>query len=166
MGEMEAEISIIGQKKEALAVKIEATHGVEVGPFGREEIVDGGPLKLIIVRADEPPGLVQGYVNLASGFGWLAIQGHLVVDGINLGPKLAHYMAVDRHTAFDNQLLPGPARNQTRIRQKFLKPYHRDDPPKGKVRTWHPLWAGRIRIITFGMDLIKIRRPPWSCVGR
>lgn len=126
MGQPEAEIAVICQEDQPLALQVEPAHRHQVVPLSGEQFADGVPLLRITAGAEVAGGLVERDIYLPPGSHFLAIHHDPVVDGIHFGAELPDGFAVHGHTALQNHLLAGAAGGHARISQEFLQTNHRN----------------------------------------
>ena len=64
---------------------------------------------------------MEGDLKLAFGADGFAIHGDLVVERVNFGAELADNLAVDLHTAVENELFAGAPGSNAGIGEEFLE---------------------------------------------
>src|SRR5689334_4105720 len=94
---------------------------MEVAPFFWKKIVNGSAAFRIVAGADVAFRLVHGEVELAFRLYGTAIDGHAVVQGIDLGSKGLHHLAIDDNATFEDDLFARAPRCDPRVREEFLQ---------------------------------------------
>ncbi len=69
--------------------------------------------------------LVEQHVDMMLGdLDAPAVDPDVIASGLRLGAKLAYRLAVDGDAALEHQLLAGPARSDSGLRQNLLYTFH------------------------------------------
>lgn len=124
VGEAETEITVVREKDQPLAVVIEPAHGEKVSPLGGKQFADGGALFRVMTCANAARRLVERDVELATDLYRLAVHGHLVPVGINLGAELSDSLAIHRDPSGKNHLLARAAGSHAGIGEELLQTNH------------------------------------------
>ena len=108
MRQAQAEFTIISQKDQSFAVKIEPAHGMQVAPFFRQQVINRAAPQLIFARTNQAARLIQCDVNLSLGPDGRAIQRHVISAGLNFRSQLANGFPIYRDASGPDNLFAGP----------------------------------------------------------
>ena len=82
----------------------QSAYGEQIAPFAGKQVEDRPSLFRIASGAEEAPGLVEDYVDLAPGPDDASIHGNFGACCIHLGAQGLDHLAIDGDVTADNQL--------------------------------------------------------------
>src|SRR5262249_29501853 len=92
----------------------------------RNQVDGSGPAGGGVIRAQIATRVIQEPVDMALCPDGLAIDADLMGIGVDLGTQVAHLLAVDRHSAREDQFFGMSSRADAGMSQEFVKAFHGD----------------------------------------
>jgi hypothetical protein len=122
MRESRRQLAIVGQQQQAFRVVVEASDRIDVLAHSRQKIQNGPPALRIGSGRDVAGWFVEQEVaRLRNALDAPPVDANLVFPGIDLDPHRQDRLAVDGHASVGNELLGGPTRSNTRLREDLLE---------------------------------------------
>ena len=118
--------AVAGEQQQALAVIIEASHGIDALLDAAQQVHHGLAALGIAHRGDAFGGLVERQIDHALGImQQAAIHFDVIAIQIGLAPELGDRRAINKNAPLQNELLGFAARGHSGAGKNFLQPFFR-----------------------------------------